>query len=87
MTDVLQEIKNNIPTFSSDKLCQFVICHRYLNYSKDLSILAMEELAKRRINGDNFDFESYIDKCLSELPAINITPIDVRLLFNMNRGK
>ena len=36
------------------------------------------------LNGDIFDFESYIEKCLSELPPINITPFDINSVFNLS---
>lgn len=69
----LESTKLDIPNFDSDKLCEIVVCYRYLNLHKDLSILAMEELSKRRLNGDSFDFESYIEKSLNSLPEIDFS--------------
>ena len=82
MSDNSEKLKDNIPTFSSEKLCQFVVCYRYLNYDKDLAISAMGELAKRRNNGDKFDFESYIEESLSTLPKITVEALDIRNILN-----
>jgi hypothetical protein len=38
----------------------------------------MEELAKRRINGDSFDFESHIEECIKELPPLNFSLPNLR---------
>lgn len=77
----LQEIKDKIKDFSSEKLCQIIVCDRYLNYNKELAIAAMQELSNRRDSGDSFDFESYIEKSLSELPAINNMSFDIRTVL------
>jgi hypothetical protein len=88
MIDLLEETKNKIPTFSSEKLCQIIVCYRYLNSYKELATLCMQELGKRRENGDNFDYESYIEKSLLELPEINLQPVDIRsLMSNIRLGK
>lgn len=88
MTDILDDIKNKIPTFDNEKLCQIIVCYRYLNSYKELAVLCMQELGQRRSQGDKFDYESYIDKSLSELPQINIQPIDIRsLMSNARLGK
>jgi hypothetical protein len=34
----------------------------------------MEELVRRRVAGDDFDFESYIDQAHKKLPVINLNP-------------
>jgi hypothetical protein len=39
-------------TQSSTKLAEMVVCYRYLGLYKDMSVLAMEELGKRRACGD-----------------------------------
>lgn len=88
MTDILDDIKNKIPTFDNEKLCQIIVCYRYLNSYKDLAILCMQELGKRRVQGEQFDYENYIEKSLSQLPQINIQPLDIRaLMSNMRLGK
>ncbi len=83
----MQEIKEKIPNFSSEKLCQIIVCDRYLNYNKELAALAMQELASRRSAGDSFDFESHIDKSLSELPQINNMSFDIRTVLANLAGK
>lgn len=78
-----ESIKDNIVNFSSEKLCQLVIAHRYLKYDEELSILAMEELGKRRVSGENFDFESYIENCLSQLPPLKFNLLDLRSIISL----
>ena len=67
-----KEIKDQVPTFTSVKLCDLIILYRYLGLYKALYTASMEELAQRRINGDDFDFETYIDDNLKDLPEIKI---------------
>ncbi len=88
MIDLLEETKNKIPTFDNEKLCQIIVCYRYLNSYKELAALCMQELGKRRDSGDSFDYESYIERSLSELPEITIQPVDIRsLMSNIRLGK
>jgi hypothetical protein len=65
----IEKIKKNINKYSIEKLCEMIVCDRYfkLNY---VEVTCMEELAKRRVDGEQFDFESYIDNKLKELPEI-----------------
>ena len=54
--------KEDVSSFDSDKLCSLVACNRYLSVDKNMEVLAMQELSKRRQSGDNFDFESKIEE-------------------------
>lgn len=74
-------IKNNIPKYSSQKLCEMIVCDRYFGLNQQISIACMEELGKRRINGDNLDFENYIDKTQRELPQLNFDMPDLRAIL------
>lgn len=82
-----EQIKNNIPTYNSKKLCQIIVCHRYLNNNKDLAIYAMEELSKRRESGDTFDFEQYITASLAELPVLNFKNFNIMDIIHAAVGK
>lgn len=73
-----EEIKESMPTFESDKLCQIIVAYRYLKYNEELALCAMQELASRRAKGDTFDFEKYIEDTLKELPPLNFTLPDLR---------
>lgn len=76
-------VKSKIPTYSSQKLSEMIVCHRYLGFSEEISIACMEELGRRRQAGDNYDFESYIETSLKGLPVLNIgTGFDIRDLLN-----
>lgn len=78
----LGNVKKNIPSFSSHKLCEMIVCERYFNFNLDVSIYCMEELAKRRENGDVFDFENYIDNAYQELPQLNLNIPDLRVILS-----
>ncbi len=73
------EVQAKIPEFNSVKLCDIIISYRYLGLYKFLYVLAMEELAKRRIEGDSFDFEKYIEESSKELPKLEFNITDVNL--------
>ena len=75
-----------IPSFNSEKLCQIIVCNRYFNFNQELAILCMEELSNRRLNGDNFEFELYIDNSLKELPPLNFSFPDLRTVLNQFIG-
>jgi len=67
----IQIVKENIPSFSSEKLCDMIVCDRYFGCFKEISIMCMEELSTRRLKGDLFNFEDYIESAIKTLPPIN----------------
>jgi hypothetical protein len=74
----LELVKEKIPTFSSDKLCEMIVCDRYFGCYQDIAIMSMEELAKRRQLGDPFPFEEKIEAGYKELPPLNFTTLNIR---------
>ena len=78
----LDLIRQNVPSYSNEKLCEMIVCDRYFGMGKEISVICMEELAKRRANGDSFDFEEYVDKSYKELPELNFEMPDLRALLN-----
>jgi hypothetical protein len=69
--DITDQMKDSIPHQSSTKLAEMIVAYRYLGLYKDVSMLAMEELGKRRANGDTFDFETHINDQLMKLPKLD----------------
>jgi len=67
----IDQVKANISSQSAIKLADMVITYRYLGLYKEASILAMEELGKRRASGDDFDFETYIAEKIETLPKLD----------------
>ena len=57
---------------SSEALAAMIVAYRSLGLFKDEAKQAMADLAKRRDEGDNFDFESFIDAKLNEVPKSDI---------------
>ena len=78
----IEKIKENLPQYSNEKICEMIVCDRYLGFGKKISTVCMEELAKRRLAGDTFHFESYIDKVKNELPVLDFSMPDLRDILN-----
>lgn len=81
-------VRKNIPTYNSQKLCEMIVCDRYFGCYREIAIMCMEELSTRRVAGDTFDFETYIEQSFNELPKLNIAIPDVRdVLHQIIGGK
>lgn len=57
---------------SNEKLAEIIVAHRYLGVMQSQAIAAMEELAGRRAQGDQFNYEARIEELFSTLPKLNI---------------
>lgn len=77
----LATVREKIPSFTSEKLCEMIVCVRYLGLNSEITVACMEELATRRSNGDVFDFESYVATSQQDLPALDFTNPDFRTLL------
>ena len=80
------KIKEKIPSFPSTKLCKMIVTSRYLGFAKDLEKDCMIELAKRRSDGENFNFEKTIEEDLKSLPDIYFGIPDIREVLNKAIG-
>lgn len=76
-----------LKTFSSEKICSLIASNRYLRFSDSLEVLAMQELAQRRIDGDNFEFENLIKEYSSTFVPINIKLPDLMKIAAEYRKK
>jgi hypothetical protein len=74
----LEVIKNNLPQYTSTKLCEMIVCDRYFGFNQKIAVMCMEELAQRRLTGDIFDFETYIEESLKQLPVLNFKMPDLQ---------
>lgn len=84
----LDKIRENLPTYSNEKLCEMIVCDRYLGFGQKIDVMCMEELAKRRIAGDVFNFEKYIEQAQSELPVLDFSQVpDIRTILNQAIGR
>jgi hypothetical protein len=70
-----EKIKDNVEQYSSIKLCEMIVSHRYLGLFEEACVIAMEELARRRAAGDDFQFEKYISDNLETLPKLNFPKV------------
>jgi hypothetical protein len=77
----LDRVKKNIPNFSSEKLCEMIACERYFGFQPEVSVMCMEELSLRRINGNTFEFENYIETSLNQLPKIESKLPDIQSII------
>lgn len=77
------QIKANLPQYSSQKLCEMIVCDRYFGFEHKISTICMEELAKRRLAGDIFNYETHIDLVTKELPVLDLSVApDIRTIMN-----
>lgn len=83
----VNKIKQEINQYSSHKLADMIVSHRYLRVSEEACIIAMEELNNRRESGDTFDFETYITEQLSSLPKFNFSIPNFGELLSTLKGK
>jgi len=65
---VSDDMKEKMKTAPSKVLAAHVVLYRGLKMEKELALLAMHELSKRKVAGDDFDFEAYIKEELDKLP-------------------
>jgi hypothetical protein len=77
----VQETIEKLSQYSVTKLCDIIICDRYLGFNHDLAIACMVELGKRRSDGDDFNFEDYIEKEYQNLPKIETESLDLRSIL------
>jgi Holliday junction resolvasome RuvABC DNA-binding subunit len=59
---------------SSEALASMVVAYRSLGLFKDQAKEAMSELAKRKDEGDDFDYETFISQKLKEVPKSDMNP-------------
>jgi len=71
------DFKEIAPSLKSDVLAAQVVIYRALQLNKDRAIASMEELARRKKNGETFDYESYIKTELAKFPNIKNTTEDI----------
>jgi hypothetical protein len=83
----IELVRKNVPTYSSQKLCEMIVCDRYFGCYKEIAIICMEELAKRRQGGDDFLFENYIDESLKKLPELNLKGLNLRDTLQQSIGR
>lgn len=67
----LKVVREKLPTYTPEKLCEMIVCDRYFGCFRDIALMCMEELANRRVAGSDFAFETYIEKQLSDLPKLS----------------
>lgn len=68
----------------SNAMATFVVLYRSLGMFKQLAVVCMAELARRRNLGEEFDYETYIETELNKVPKIpNMNLDSVRGLLNI----
>lgn len=83
MNDIPDLENINISDYDSKKLCEIIVCNRYLGINKNLALQCMTELANRRINGDSFEFELFIEESFKELPVLNFKIPDLNSVLQV----
>jgi len=77
-------MKNNQEENSSTALAAIIVSSRTLGILKKEAREAMIELMKRKESGDEFDFSSYIDEKISQMPKpeLNTNILDMLNSFS-----
>lgn len=83
----LDKVKESVPECSNEKLCEMIVCDRYFGFGEKIAPLCMEELAKRRLAGDDFNFEKYIEEAHKSLPVLDFKMPDIRTVLNQAIGR
>lgn len=83
----VEEIRSKLPTYQIEKICEIIVCNRYFNFNKELTIYCMQELANRRASGEPFKYEEYIENSFKELPVLNFAIPDLRAMLTQAVGK
>ena len=79
------EDKEYIEKATSKTLAAHIVVYRSLGINKELSILCMEELLRRKENGDNFNYDEYILNELEQIPKLNQKEQNLmNTIMNMN---
>jgi hypothetical protein len=80
---------NNLSTAESKNLAAYVVLYRTLGINKELAILCMQELCKRRENGDTFEYEQFIDDETAKIPKPSEPKISdaISLVNAVSKGK
>src|SRR5208282_5224868 len=83
----LELIRKNLPTYPNEKICEMIVCDRYFGFEQKISVMCMEELAQRRVNGDTFDFETYITMAEKSLPVLDFSIPNIRTVLTQAIAK
>lgn len=71
---------------SSEALAAHVILYKSLGLNKKIAIICMLELARRRLLGEEFDYENFIDTELKKIPTVQPLNINAfRGLLNVQQ--
>lgn len=76
--DLKEKINAEIP---SKGIAAFVVLYKVLGIQKEFAIFCMEELARRRSLGEDFDFETYIEEKVNLMPKQEI--IDIKSITGL----
>jgi hypothetical protein len=82
LEDAMRNMKESIDKYSSEALCSIIASDRHLKINRELQVICLEELDRRRASGDLFDFDTCIKKKIDAYPKINMSLGKVQDLFD-----
>lgn len=59
-----------VPQAQSAVLAAYIVAYRALGIDKEFALLCMQELARRRSLGEEYDFEGFIETEVAKIPKI-----------------
>jgi hypothetical protein len=74
----ITQLTKNIDDYETNKVCAIVVAAKYFGNNQSVIRLCMQNLSKRRDNGDSFNFEEYIEAEYNKLPHFNKKSFDAQ---------
>lgn len=77
----LKEQKIAALSAPSSGLAAYIVAYKVIGVNKEFALFCMEELARRRTLGEDFDFETYIEDNINKMPKIE--PLDLKSISGL----
>jgi hypothetical protein len=87
MKNILQNLKSNIEEHNSESLCEMIVVAQHFSFDNQIIVECMQELSKRRVEGENINFESLIKKFSYELKELDNQALDIKSILSQQKVK
>jgi len=71
MEEISKNIVVPIERRKSETLAAHIVIYKTLNIDRETALLCMAELGRRRMLGDEFDYETFIEVEVAKVPKIS----------------
>lgn len=63
-----KELNETISSMSSQALAAHIVAYKFLGINRNIALACMQEIANRKNQGDQFDYDDFIAQELEKLP-------------------